>query len=146
MSVKNELDLAYAAGIMDGEGCVGIYKKRETRVRLGYTYGLAVEITMCSSTIPMWLHKNFGGSLNDYAGRKENHKRIFVWQVVAQQAKSFLELILPYLKEKSGQAKIAVEFQEIKGNAEQPNQYRPKSIAVFEAEGILAAKIKALKS
>ena len=146
MSQKSKLDLAYAAGIVDGEGCIGIYKQKNTELQFGYTYGLTVTVGMCSAAIPMWLYKTFGGNLNTHEGRKDHYKRVYNWQVAAREGKLFLELILPYLKEKTGQAKVAIEFQEIREGASQPNQYRHKTAAVLEAEGILAAKLKLLKT
>lgn len=36
----NDIDLAYAAGIFDGEGCVSIVKNKDNRCKRGYSYRL----------------------------------------------------------------------------------------------------------
>lgn len=138
-------DLAYAAGIIDGEGYIAITKFRDKTCRAGYHYALKVQVGMSNPTIPMWLHLNFGGSLNTFKPYKQGWKPRHIWQTTTAQAGRFLELILPYLKEKIGQAQIAVEFQKAKSEQlNKYNQYTHKPVAVIEAEAILAKKVSEL--
>ena len=136
-------DLAYAAGIIDGEGYIAIVKYPDKKCRVGYHYALRGQVGMGNPTVPMWLYLTFDGSLGTYPPYKKGWKERHIWQVTTAQAGQFLELILPYLKEKVGQAKIAVEFQRAKSNQPPYCQSNPKPIAVIEAEAILAEKIRA---
>ena len=58
------------------------------------------------------LREQFGGSVNKggQSGRP-NCKPTWVWQIQAQQAKTFLEQILPRLQIKGRQAEIGIELQ-----------------------------------
>jgi hypothetical protein len=49
-----ETELAYIAGIIDGEGSVKIYKSHSR------TYDVSVEVSMINELIPTWLHAAFG--------------------------------------------------------------------------------------
>ena len=140
-----EHELAYAAGIIDGEGYIAIHKFNNKNCRVGYHYALKVTVGMGSSTVPMWLHLNFGGSLNIYKGSREQYKDRHIWQITTKQAGGFLELIYPYLKEKSGQAKIAIEFQQDKTKHwNKYNRRLGKPIAVIEAEATLSQEVSKL--
>jgi hypothetical protein len=82
----NEIDLAYIAGIIDGEGSIGINKIKNYNGTNTTYYRLLVQVCMVEGCIPQWLCDAFG-------------------------AVSFLKVILPYLKIKKEQAEIAIEFQ-----------------------------------
>ena len=53
--------LAYAAGIVDGEGYIGIRKGKPTASRINFSYDLMVAIAMTDKEIIEWFHDNFGG-------------------------------------------------------------------------------------
>lgn len=138
-------DLAYTAGIIDGEGSIRIQKHRRVDYYQGHHYCMVVAVCMCDMAVPTWLHLKFGGSLNSYKGRKQGYKREYHWTITTKNAKKFLELILPYLKQKQGQARVAIEFQEMKSAQRgQYHKYNHKPIALLEAEAILAKKVRKL--
>lgn len=100
-------DLAYAAGIIDGEGCICIgcsLTRRKTPV-----YSFVVEVQMSDREAIDWLHKTFGGSLYEYL--KFGRRKVYRWQVGTNNAKRFLMTVIPYLKVKQKQAELAIEFQ-----------------------------------
>ena len=142
--MATETELAYAAGIIDGEGCIGIWKYRQPRCQHGYTYALRVTVTMTEPEVPTWLFETFGGCLNDYPPEREEWKRKYIWAISTKQARPFLGTILPYLKEKVEQAEIAIEFQSTKKMGDYRN--KPKTDAVLEAEEILAVKLRNLRN
>ena len=135
-------DLAYTAGIIDGDGYIAITKYPDKKCKVGYHYALKVVVGMGNPTVPMWLHLNFGGSLNTYKGSRKQYKDRHIWQITTKQASEFLEMILPYLKEKSGQAKIAIEFQQSKTRSY--SKYSHKPIALIEAEATLSQEVSKL--
>lgn len=108
--------LAYIAGIVDGEGYVGLVKQTYGRGRRGYGYNLTVTVGMTNETLPTWLHAEFGGVLS-HRTHGGNNKDSWDWRLRGPGAKSFLELILPYLVIKKGQAEIGISFQNIRDSS-----------------------------
>ena len=55
-----DTDWAYAAGFVDGEGCIAITKSfNPTRGR--FAYGVAVVVTNCERDVLDWMHEHWGG-------------------------------------------------------------------------------------
>lgn len=134
-------DIAYTAGIIDGEGYIGII--RVNRYLGGRTrYELRVNVTMCNPLIPSWLHANFGGAYYEFQPPSLNRKKLYEWRLASWDAGNFLKLVLPYLKMKQGEAQIGIEFQSYR--KEKYVRCKPKPLAVIEAEGILHMKLKEL--
>ena len=103
--------LAYAAGILDGEGCIIIAKGNPKKgVRLTPQYSLKVIVGMSNPSATSWLFETFGGNLK----LKPNHqyKPVHTWSCLSIQAEGFLRCILPYLKVKRIEAELALDFRE----------------------------------
>jgi len=135
----NEIDLAYVAGIIDGEGWIGIRRKKGLRNKLrGYSYAIGVSVGMANDIIPQWLCLTFGGSVHKHKTRQANRKESWYWQIEHKTALDFLKIVIPYLKLKIPQAKLSIEFQE---NVK-PRQYKyhPKTeeeLAIEETQAVL---------
>lgn len=136
------VDLAYTAGIIDGEGYIAIIKYRHPQCRVGFHYGVVVSVGMGNPTVPMWLHSSFGGSYGVYPPGKKGYKNRHVWKTTTRQAVQFLKLILPYLKEKVGQAEIVIEFQ--KGKSSKYSGQNPRPLVLIEADAVLAKRVSEL--
>jgi hypothetical protein len=109
--MKSQALLAYVAGIVDGEGHIGIEKMRSPRYKKGFQFELVTKVVNTSERLIQWLKMQFAGSIMWRKGSKANHKDSWVWTVEANRAANFLQLILPYLRLKQPQAKIGIEFQ-----------------------------------
>ena len=136
------VNLAYAAGIIDGEGHITIQKYNNPACRVGFHYGLCITVGMGDPTVPKWLHKTFGGSFGIYPPGKRGKKNRHIWRLTTRKADMFLKLILPYLKEKVEQARIAIKFQA--GKQANYCKTNPRPIALIEADAILAQRIRDL--
>ena len=92
---KKELDYAWAAGVLEGEGCFSIFKRKERR----NTRSVAIHCVMGDEDIVRRLHSLFGcGHVSIIPPRSENWKTMWAWQV--QNKVGVLEVILrvlPYL-------------------------------------------------
>lgn len=108
----SKTDLAYTAGIVDGEGCIQITvdKHRHTNINARPNHGLRVVIEMCDKQLIHWLHRSYGGSMCKTI-RKNNPRPSYSWKLCSIQAKEFLILIFPYLRLKHKQARLGKEFQ-----------------------------------
>lgn len=112
------IDLAYAAGIIDGEGTIGITelmpnnraRSNGTRVRKSPQHRIYVAVTMTDASVPMWLHATFGGNIQSLAPRQSQHKPTVRWSMSSKRAAEFCSLVMPYLKVKRLQAELAVRF------------------------------------
>lgn len=88
-------EMAYYAGIMDGEGCIGYYR----------SLSVAVEGLYPKTIID--LHTVFGGSVSEI--KRENKRRYYRWRIYGQDAARCLQMLLPYLREKKEQAEVGLE-------------------------------------
>jgi hypothetical protein len=106
-----KVDIAYTAGIIDGEGCIHIRRQRDKRYNNCFKYGLEVQVTSTEEWLCKWLQLTWGGSV--YHGEKPNPKwrSYWCWKIVNRQALAFLENILCYLHIKRPQAEVAIGFQ-----------------------------------
>ena len=74
VSIMNDVDKAYIAGLFDGEGSIhfkrGIEKKKKHRGKPGYRMSnsmrISMEITMTDQSVLIWVHEVLGvGTLTD---------------------------------------------------------------------------------
>lgn len=105
-------NIAYVAGLFDGEGCVDIYQATTSKNSKSPSLMLRVTISQKDGSIMSWLEKEFGGYV-----RMDRRKDTWIhrWELRSQKASKFLEMILPFTKIKDRQIKLALEFEEVKG-------------------------------
>lgn len=86
----------YLAGLIDGEGTIGLERQNATRVfRTPY-----ISLSSTTMAIHMWLQENYGGSLSTHKVYKEGHKPSWVWRLKnLQSINSVLTEIEPLLLE-----------------------------------------------
>ena len=106
-------DLAYAAGLLDGEGCFTV---RYVPARYGKNrgnHGILVCVHIKQEHIVKWLKSQWGG--NTYQEFRENrqatHCNLWRWNITNRKAERFLRATIPYLKIKQRQAKILLRLQ-----------------------------------
>jgi hypothetical protein len=106
--VISDVDLAYAAGVFDGEGSVSLDMKQKAAHRAKHGV-LRVNVTNTCEELIDWFEDKFGGHtyMNDSRSSRNVHK----WQAGARVARDFLQQVLPYLIVKRRQAEIAILFQ-----------------------------------
>lgn len=99
-------DLAWAAGIIDGEGCVHILRNKHYVPSVSYI--LRVTVVNTDPRMLRKLQDFFGGNIMELAPRDVRHKRQWVWQVNSARAQRVLEQVRPYLVIKGEQADIGL--------------------------------------
>jgi len=106
--VMKKTDLAYTAGIIDGEGCVyiGKFNKRKNKYP---SYQLHVTVNSSDEWLCQFLKMGYGGSVHKYLSPRNT--KMYLWHIAALKALVFLGIILPYLHIKQPQAEIAIQFQ-----------------------------------
>ena len=136
--------LAYAAGIIDGEGCICIYKHRKRKdTKHGYIFALTVRVTNTNEYIINWFKMQFGGGICKMADRtSRGYKDCWQWAISGKKASDFLKLIEPYLLIKYPQAELAIAFQTKKSRRPTIGKCTTDSeIVLQEADYILAKEM-----
>lgn len=101
MIVSNEL-LAYLAGIIDGEGWIGVYGAQNAP-------GIAVQ--MAHPTPIFMLHESFGGSVCTRKRSNPNHSDIYRWCLHSKrELPAILRLLAPYLTVKKRQVELIMSM------------------------------------
>lgn len=117
----NSDDLAYAAGFLDGEGCFSVNENR---------WVIAIAASNTNKPVIEWLHRMFGGTMHrHYRPRRENHRAIYTWQAVRNDAAEVCAIIVPYLKEKAPQALTLIAIhQTMRRSSLRGNKLKPEII------------------
>lgn len=105
-------DLAYIAGLFDGEGSIAI-RRRAVNPNTG-TYGhhLQVVITNTDLEVLEWVQSVLGSYLvTSRQKRREEWAATYAWGASTVQAASVLSTLLPFLRIKREPALVAIEFQ-----------------------------------
>lgn len=135
-------DMAYMAGIFDGEGSISIgrHKKREN---WNPSYCLKVTIVMCNPYIPNLFRMAFGGAIACYQPRIDRKLPTWHWYLSSKKAAFFLETLGPYLRLKRDEARLAIAFQKNKRyiHTSRGKAYTAAQVAVLEAQKILMTKM-----
>ena len=121
----SSLTIQYIAGFFDGEGCVNIYqmKKGVKKDRIGYELSASVHNT--NVKIIDILKNQFGGYVNKRVRNNNRWKTAYDWKLSSSKAYEFLKQIEPHLILKKEQARIAIEFQNLKKSKE--FRFRPST-------------------
>jgi LAGLIDADG endonuclease len=100
-----ETDIAYSAGLFDGEGCIRIGKDKPRPWHTSSPrYFLQVLITNQNLSVLEELSKNFGGKIYRRPG-------CYVLFISARPSAKFLEAIKPYSRIKLPEIEVALKFQ-----------------------------------
>ena len=102
--------LAYMAGLFDGEGCVEytqrIEKRRKNRPKGYLCRIICCEMSMTDEPVMRWFHEKLGfGQFriivkSKLAGGKPHHKDQWRWRCSNRDAYKFAKLIIPYARVK----------------------------------------------
>lgn len=102
------MNLAYVAGIFDGEGCVHFARNRKTAV-----YPCVFVVNTDRDLLESFVEQ-FGGDLNPLALRKEGWEPGWEWRLSWSKAVAFLDAIHPWLKVKTLQAETVFAWDAIR--------------------------------
>lgn len=101
-----EAECAYAAGLLDGEGYIGIDRRSR-----GNYHRVKVRVAITDRRIPRWLAEKFGGRCNTVYRYDDHRKDLHYWDCEGATLERFLPAVLPYLIIKREHALIALEFR-----------------------------------
>ena len=106
---KDNTLIAYCAGLVDGEGCIGIYRRRS---KFGFSPSFAVRLSI-GMTDPRGIRvicETFQMPAPRIYRRTGKAKDVYVFQVEGKQAVDLVLKMKPFLRVKVAQAELAEEF------------------------------------
>lgn len=100
--MPSDLDVAYLAGLIDGEGCLAI----RNRVRWK---SISVEV-VGTDRVPLdWAQATFGGVVGKLHEKRPNRRQPWHWRITATEpAAELARIVRPYLKVKQAEATLLV--------------------------------------
>lgn len=101
LDMPTDTELAYIAGVLDGEGYIGVYGEKH--------HVLTVGVKMCDPEAIGAIVDAFGGTNSGY---ENQFAYVFRWIVANRRAYDFLKAIRPFLRVKAEQADWAIEYYE----------------------------------
>jgi len=108
-----ELSSQYLAGLLDGEGYIGITKHSNKRARLGFDFRPTVSIDMCrADELLKVIAEKYGGLYYDRKRRPSHRQPISQISIDYYKVKNILQDVLPYLIIKREQAELLLRFLE----------------------------------
>lgn len=113
MPLTRQEQLAWAAGIFDGEGCISIgYAKPQPKSRHHKpSYRLTVRVTMGHEpTVRRFAEIAGTSTVHDHGARTERANASWTWLAMARKGEAALKLLQPYLLTKAAECEIALEF------------------------------------
>lgn len=115
----SDLDKVWAAGFMDGEGCITV-RHATNNLKTGAKSASIFASVTCSQAEPhggpvmAWFQERWGGALRSKPERKGNAQKAWEWTIVGQQAYAFIADIRPWLRVKGAQADNALLVKDLR--------------------------------
>lgn len=103
--------LAYLAGLLDGEGCITAVARKS--VGRGNSYRTDVTIANTCKKVTDWLLKNFGGAVYTRTFKETRYKTAYNWYMDPKEILSLLPKVIPFLVVKKSQAELMLEFRNL---------------------------------
>lgn len=115
MKVKSDMNLAYIAGFVDGEGYIGIKKYiRRPDKNWCPMYTERVSVAGINKKSIEELDDIVSGYIYYHKHSKISKKGYWSWEVTENNARKFIKLIYPYLRIKKPEADLVLKLGENK--------------------------------
>lgn len=114
-----ETDLAYFAGLFDGEGHISLGMHPHPRYKSIEMHSINFCIGNTDITLLKWVVNIFGGRITTQINNCDSpshYKQQYMWQAHSNTLQDYLPLLVPYLKSKKRQAKLLLEYLKYKKN------------------------------
>lgn len=146
MDRKEELDLAWAAGFFDGEGCICIgWDKSRSNSRGGRWQLLLTIVQVDRASLEEFrCIVDWPGPVRCRAASGFNLRDLYILQASSRKAGVILEALLPFLRVKKAQAEAALEFRDTFPE-KRYNRYTRPPEDVLEKRERLAVVVRELK-
>jgi LAGLIDADG DNA endonuclease family protein len=107
--------IAYLAGIIDGEGSLTIGNYSSNKKTGAIHYQTSVQVNNTHEGLILWIHNIFGGNIVRYTEKqtpKNARQAIFRWIANGERLTHICELIVPFIVVKQRQVQIMLRMRE----------------------------------
>ena len=111
--------IAYLAGIIDGEGCLYIGRVKQGKYGSGWQWHVMLKITSCDESLILWLEQTFGGSKDSryrWTSKKKFTRPVYNWQATGEMLDYVLSVVEPYLIIKKPQCDVIKRYRKTSKN------------------------------
>ena len=111
--------IAYLAGLIDGEGCLYIGNVKQGKYGSGFQWHSLLRITSCDEELIIWLENTFGGSKDSryrWTSKKKFNRPVYNWQATGPMLDYILPLVKPYLIIKKKQCDVMLQYRHTSKN------------------------------
>lgn len=109
-----DTDIAYLAGIIDGEGSIYIGNfSCNPKTKMPY-FQTNIQVSNTDEPLIQWLKDTFGGLINKRTRKQHpanSRKQVYIWTVSGERLTHLCEILIPYLICKRKQAEIMIEMR-----------------------------------
>jgi hypothetical protein len=102
-------ELAYLAGLIDGDGAIMTWIEKHPEKKFKFRVRLALKVTLNQKQVLEWIRKRVR-----FGYLKKNRNQYEWCSQDQEKIEKFLSKVLPFLKVKKKQAKIALKIAKIK--------------------------------
>ena len=106
-------DIAYIAGLIDGEGYIGIKKGTIRKDCTNPSYHARIQIRMVDEPAIKFVSDMVGGNYYKEKPNAQNGRPLYCYQASDKAAAAILETILPYLKVKKQSAETVLQLRKL---------------------------------
>jgi len=110
-------DIAYIAGLIDGEGYIGIKKTTIRKDCVNPSYHARIQIRMVDEQAIKFITETLGGNYYKEKPSSPKGRPLYWFQAANNSAEIILKTILPYLKVKKTSAETVLNFRIIQSDS-----------------------------
>ncbi len=125
----SDVDLAYLAGLIDGEGHLGM-----TKIKRGDWYRFHAKLVIGMATpFVLELHEKYGrlGTVRKHVYETKHYKDRYDWWIPPNGARALLPLLLPHLRLKKSQAILLLDYLDLAIHKDRSAEYRVKVEKIY---------------
>ena len=123
--MATDSELAYIAGILDGEGYIGIKKSPPPKDGVSPRYSARIQVRMVDEDAVAFIAHTLGGNYYRENPHADRGRPLFCFQASDRKAENILRAVLPWLRVKRHNALVVLEFRDLKANG---HKHRTKPV------------------
>lgn len=111
--------IAYLAGIIDGEGCFFLGYVKQGKYGSGFQWHSMLKVTSCDEELIIWLENTFGGSKDSryrWTSKQKFTRPVYNWQATGAMLDYLLPIVEPYLIIKAKQCDVMKRYRQTSKN------------------------------
>lgn len=131
-----EIEKAWLAGFIDGEGSIGIYRKKSKHGRGGHDFGVRLLVVNTNQAAMDYVKAltGCGCSWISKKGYKANWKPCHRWQAFGENARDLVRQLLPYLRIKRAIAELVLTMPICSRGGRSPQDIAAQEILFAQAK------------